>query len=264
MLKLHVHSAFARSGAVRPFSPSLAGLLPAGTMLDFDLTGIAHTAPRVLGAAASVGIAGNVGPLLARLGGALHAEGVNISRLQSLFSGETSVSIGPSGALTVLTRVRDEQATSAELANLEIPLAQLFPAPTTGSGQVPQFTDRSVDGVTAHQLSLGTGLRINYAVFNGLLVISTSLDGIGAVARRARALTDEPAYHAVSGGAPSQVTSLVFLDFSQLLDLGERTGLLRGARYKALAPDIERIRAAGLDSTRGEADSTAELTLEIK
>jgi hypothetical protein len=263
-VRLHVHSAFARAGASRPFTPSLSGLLPAGTMLDLDLTGIAGTAPRVLGAAASLGIAGNVGPLLARLGGALHAEGVNTGHLQSLFSGETAVSIGSGGALTVLTRTGNERATNAELANLEIPLSQLFPAPTTGSGQVPQFTSRQVDGITAHQLSLGTGLRINYAVFHGLLVISTSLNGIGAVAKHARSLTDEPTYRAVAGGAPSQVTSLVFLDFSQLLALGERTGLLRGARFQALAPDIERIGAAGLDSTRGEADSTAELTLEIK
>jgi hypothetical protein len=129
---------------------------------------------------------------------------------------------------------------------------------------VPQFTGRQVDGVTAHQLSLGTGLRINYAVFRGLLVISTSLSGIGDVVKRAASLTDEPAHRAVLGGAPSEVTSLVFLDFSQLLNLGERTGLLRGARIQALAPDISRIRAAGLDSTRGEADSTSELTLEIK
>jgi hypothetical protein len=263
-LRLRVHSAFARAETARSFSPSLGQLLPAGSMVDLDLSGVSGTAPRVLGAASSLGIAGNVGPLLARLGDALHAEGVNVSHLESLFSGETSVSIGPSGGLTVLTRVSNEHATNAELANLEIPLSQLFPAPATGSGQVPQFTAQQVDGITAHQLSLGTGLRINYAVFRGLLVISTSLNGIESVAKRARSLTDEPAYHAALGGAPSQVTSLVFLDFSQLLDLGERTGLLRGARFQALAPDIHRIRAAGLDSTRGEADSTAELTLEIK
>jgi hypothetical protein len=263
-LRVHVHSAFANAGASRAFSPSLGQLLPAGTMLAIDLTEIARAAPRVLDAAASVGIAGQVGPLLTRLGGALHAEGVNISHLESLFSGETSVAIGPTGALIVLTRVENERATSTELANLEIPLSQLFPAPATGSGQVPQFTDRRVDGVTAHQLSLGTGLRLNYAVFRGLLVISTSIDGIAAVAKHLRSLTDEPTYRAAIGNAPSQVTSLVFLDFSQLLDLAERTGLLRGARVHALRPDIGRIRAVGLDSTRGEADSTAELTLEIK
>jgi hypothetical protein len=62
---------------------------------------------------------------------------------------------------------------------------------------------------------------------------------------------------------PQEVTSLVFLDLSQLLTLAEQTGMLRGARYRALRPDIAHIRAAGLDSTRGEADSTAELTLQI-
>jgi hypothetical protein len=263
-LRLHVHSAFAHAGAAQSFSPSLHQLLPSGTMLELDLAGVTRTAPRVLGAVAALGIAGHVGPLLARLGGALRAEGVNVAHLESLFSGETSVSIGPGGALTVLTHIKNEQAASAELANLEIPLSQLFPAPATGSGQVPQFTARQIDGVTAHQLSLGTGLRLDYAVFNGLLVISTSLDGIGAVAKPAGSLTDEPGYRAALGDAPSQVTSLVFLDFSQLLTLGERTGLLRGARFQAIAPDIKRIRAAGLSSTRGEADSTAELTLEIK
>jgi hypothetical protein len=262
--RLRIHSAFARAGASRPFAPSLDRLLPAGTMLDLDLTGIAHSAPRVLGAAASLGIAGRVGPLLTRLGDALHAEGVDLGRVESLFSGETAVAIGPGSALTVLTRVKNERATSTELANLEIPLSQLFPAPASGSGQVPQFTDRKVDGVTAHQLSLGTGLRLNYTVFHGLLVISTSLAGIGAVADHSHSLAGEQAYRATAGDHSSQVTSLVFLDFSQLLDLAGRTGLLRGARLEALRPDIERIRAAGLDSTRGEVDSTAELTLEIK
>jgi hypothetical protein len=263
-LSLQVHSAFARAGAPRDFSPSLNQLLPAGTTLALDLTGAPSVAPRVLGAAAAIGIAGQVGPLLARLGGALAGEGVDVGRIESLFSGETSVALGPDGALIVLTRVKNQRSVSAEIANLEVPLSQLFPAPSAGSGQVPQFNDHPIDGVVAHQLSLGTGLQLDYALFRGVLVISTSLDGIGAVAKHARSLTDEPVYRSAVGGAPSQVTSLVFLDFSQLLDLANRTGLLRGARFRALAPDIGRIRAAGLDSTRGEADSTAELTLQIK
>jgi hypothetical protein len=62
---------------------------------------------------------------------------------------------------------------------------------------------------------------------------------------------------------PDPVTSLPFLDFNQLLSLGEQTGLTRGARYQALKPDLQKIRAVGLHSTRGEADSTAELFLKI-
>jgi hypothetical protein len=262
--RLYVHSALARSAAPREFSPSLERLLPAGTLLALDMAGARATAPRVLGAASWLGIGEQIGPLLRRLGGALAAEGVDVGRIESLFSGETAVAVAPDGALVVLTRVTDPQAVSAEVANLAVPLTQLFPAPSSGSGEIPQFADTSIDGITAHELSLGTGVRLDYALFHRLLVISTSLDAIGAVARQASSLTAQPGYRAALGGTPSHVTSLVFLDFSQLLNLAERTGLLRGARFGALAPDIRRIRAAGLDSTRGEADSTAELTLQIK
>jgi hypothetical protein len=59
------------------------------------------------------------------------------------------------------------------------------------------------------------------------------------------------------------VTSLVFLDFSQLLSLGEQTGLVHGPHVAALRPDLEKIRAIGLDSTSGESDTTSELFIDI-
>ncbi len=59
------------------------------------------------------------------------------------------------------------------------------------------------------------------------------------------------------------MTSLLFLDFSQLLSLGEQTGLTRSVRLTAVRPDLEKVRAVGLDSTSGEADTTAELFLQI-
>ena len=62
---------------------------------------------------------------------------------------------------------------------------------------------------------------------------------------------------------PQRVTSLLFLDFSQLLSLGEQTGLTGSARLTALRADLDKIRAVGFDSTSGEADSTAELFLQI-
>jgi hypothetical protein len=153
--------------------------------------------------------------------------------------------------------------TSAHLANVELPLSQLFPAPTSGSGQVPEFADHLINGVTAHQLSLAPGLQIDYAVFRGLVVISTSLNRIGAVAARARSLADQPSYSAALANRPQRVSSLVFLDLNQLLRLAEQTGLFHGSRYQLLRPDLERVRTVGLTSTRGEADSTAELFLQI-
>jgi hypothetical protein len=57
--------------------------------------------------------------------------------------------------------------------------------------------------------------------------------------------------------------SLVFAAFSQLLHLTERTGLVRGAAYQALRPDLNRIRAVGLQTAREQEESTAQITLDI-
>jgi hypothetical protein len=64
-------------------------------------------------------------------------------------------------------------------------------------------------------------------------------------------------------GRPSRVTSLLFLDSSQLLSLGEQTGLIGGAHFGVLRADLAKVRAVGLASTSGENDSTAELSLQI-
>jgi uncharacterized protein DUF3352 len=282
------------------FSPTLPSSIPAGATLMLDLTRLDQAAPRILGAAAAGGVGGGVLPLLRRLGAALQAEGVDVKRdILSIFHTETVVAIVPTGggssagasgagassgsapgagifgglasgtnangrpALVIVARAPNEQQTRAALAALELPLAQLFPPPSNGPGQAPVFNDRQVAGITARQLALAAGLELDYAVFDGKLVISTSLQGIAGVRRHARALVDDPAYRATLGNHPNRVTSLLFLDFNQLLSLGEQTGLIRGARYRALRPDLRMVRAIGLSSTNGEADSTAELSLQI-
>ena len=257
----------------RSFTPSLDSVLPQGTTLLVDVIGLARVAPRVLGAGAEGGIAGRVGPLLSRLGSALSAEGVDVRKLTSLFAGETAVAVAPAAtqhsgsghgpALVIVARTAHEDATRRLLAGLEVPLAQLFPPPSSGSGQVPEFNNVPVAGITAHQLSLAPGLQLDYAVFHGLVVVSTSLQAIGLVARHAHSLADDSHYQASIGGGPDQVTSLVFLDFSQLLGLAQQTGLTRSARIAALGPDLNKIKAIGLKSTRGDTDTTAQLTLEI-
>ncbi len=60
------------------------------------------------------------------------------------------------------------------------------------------------------------------------------------------------------------MTSLVFADFSQLLSLGEQTQLDAQRRLpQRSCADLRQIRAVGMDSTSGEADTTAELFLQI-
>jgi hypothetical protein len=252
-----------------PFVPTLERLIPAGSPFVLDLAGLDGAAPRILGAAAAAGIAGRVEPLLQRLGGALRAEGVNIPSLLSIFHGETAIAVAPAASLSrppslvIVTRTADPARTSAQLAGLEVPLAQLFPPPASGSGQEPLFGARTVAGITAQQLSLTPGLELDYAVTGGLVVISTSLDGIAAVVHHEHAIAQEHEFSSTMAGNPQRVTSLLFLDFSQLLSLGEQMGITRNATLTALQPDLQRIRAVGLSSKSGEDDSTAELTLQI-
>ena len=243
--------------------PTLASALPAGSSLLLDVRGLARAAPRILSASAAAGIAPRVGPLLQRLGTALTSERVDVPQVLALLSGETAVAVTPGGALVILARTAHPDQTRALLANLEAPLAQLFPPPSSGPGQAAEWNDVPLAGVDAHQLSIAPGVELDYAVFRGLVVVSTSLRAIGAIARHQHSLADSPSYQAALGGSPTKVTSLLFADFSQLLNLGERMGLTRSARLSALRPDLDKIQSVGLSSTRGEAGTTAELSLQI-
>ena len=165
----------------------------------------------------------------------------------------------------IVARTPNQSKTAAELASLEVPLAQLFKAAGTsfGSGKEALFNDRQVGGVTAHQLALANGFQLDYAVVNGLVVISTSLQGIAAVVQRTHALGSAPAFQSVLGARPPQVSSLVYLDIGQLLTLGEQTGLTSSASFSLLQGDADKVQAVGLTSTHAQDQSTSVLTVRI-
>ena len=83
--------------------------------------------------------------------------------------------------------------------------------------------------------------------------------GRGTLARWPMTPATEPAL----ANRPGQVSSLLFLDFSQLLSLGEQTGLTRGARVRGARPTCRRSAPSVSSSTSGESDTTAELLLQI-
>jgi hypothetical protein len=236
------------------------------TPLMLDVGDLTQAAPTVLGATAKLGLASGLGPLLGRLGAALSAEGVDIRRVASIFSTESAVIVNPSGgapAVTVVARTRSPESTRLELAALEAPLVQVFTPAASAAGQVPEWSDRPLGTVTARQFVFSPGLQLDYAVFDGLVVVSTSLNGIAEIARIGHSLAADAAYRRAFRDRPAHVTSLLFLDFSQLLSLAEQTGLVRGSRLGRLGPDLAQIKAIGASSTSGEADTTAELFLEI-
>jgi hypothetical protein len=271
-VRVQVHSALdptlshLSTPATAAFTPTLQNVMPIGSILMLDVTGLERVAPQVLNAGSAAGVAGGIGPLLSRLGGALSSEGVNVHDITSIFDGETAVAIVPhaqSPTLVIVAKTANETQARTVLAQLEIPLAQLFKPPTSGPGKVPEFNDRSVAGITDHQLALANGLELDYAVFRGLVVISTSLEGVTAVAQRAHALAQDPAFEFALGSRPKHVTSLVYLNFRQLLALGEQTGLTSSARYRKLRPDLEKISSIGLTSTRSKGQSSAQLSVRI-
>jgi Protein of unknown function (DUF3352) len=265
--EVQIHSAV-RSGASHPisFAPTLQSVLPAGSTLMLDVDGLDRAGPQLLRAFATAGVAANVAPLLARLGTALAGQGVTARKVvSSIFGGETAVALspGPTPSLLIVARTSHQAATKSELAGLEAPLAALFPAPAAGPGEIPGLADQQVGGVTVHELGLGPGLQIDYAVSGGLVVVSTSVRAIDQVVSRSRALADDNAYKTVLASQPGQLSSVLFADFSQLLSLGEQTGLTSGARMRELLSDLSKIRAIGLSSTSGESDTTTELHVEI-
>ncbi len=264
-----LHSVMSAGSTRSPasFTPTLQTVLPAGSTLMLDVRGLDRVAPELLKAGALAGIGANVGPLLGRLGAALTAQGVNVHSVLSVFDGETAVALspGPSPALLIVSRVRNQSAAQGELASLEGPLTSLFsPASGSDAGQVPELADTQVGGATVHEIQLGPGLAVDYGVFDGLAVVSTSLHAIDGVVQRSHALSDEAAYQAVVPAGSGQVSSLLFGDFTSLLSLGAQTGLTSGARTRELLPDLSKIRAIGLSSASGENDTTTELTFEIR
>ena len=81
--------------ATSAFTPTLQNVMPAGAIMMLDVTGLERVAPHVLNAGASAGVAGGLGPLLSRLGGALRSEGINVSDIVSIFNHETALAIVP-------------------------------------------------------------------------------------------------------------------------------------------------------------------------
>ena len=156
-----------------------------------------------------------------------------------------------------MAKTDDEQRTRAALRALQGPLERAL---TIKGAPAPKFVRKQ----DAFQLQLAKGLEFDYAVFDGKLVVSTQLAGIAAVRKSGDKLPGTDPWKDVLGGKTDEpVTSLVFLDFSQLLRLGEQTGLNDSRAYLAVKQDLQKVRAIGARSQSGKDQSTAEITLSI-
>ena len=250
----------------KEFEPDLVGSVPKDAMAYLGLTRLDQAGQRLLAAGLAGGGAGRqLTTLLDRAQRDLSRRaGVDLEKdVLPLLQGEVALWLAPSVPAPILTLIAstdDEQRTREAFARLQTPIARLLAAP--GGGPV-SWQERDVDGVKAFQLRLGVGIELDYAVFDGKLVVSTSLSGVRAVKQRKGSLADNESFDATLGGHPKKVTSLVFLDFSQLLALGERTGLSDSRSYLAVREDLRKVKAVGAAATGGASESTTELFIEI-
>lgn len=249
------------------FSPRLQRVIPAGAGLMLEVDNLARALPQVLTAGSATGVGAGIGPLLSRLGTALSQAGVDVNGLVSQFTGESAVAIlgsGRSSGLVIVSAPADPARARAALGQFQRAMARLVPASGGRAAARSVFRTERVDGLTVHAFQLTPTLALDYAIVRGKIVVATSPQGIAQVARTRRSLATDPSFTAALAGRPAAVTSLGYADLSRLVG-SDAPALSAGSSTLArLLPDLQRIGAVGIASTRGRGESTTVVTIQVK
>jgi Protein of unknown function (DUF3352) len=269
-LKLHVHSALdpaiqKRSPTpFKQFEPKLVEEVPADALGYLGASGINGALQRLVVSSVGGG-ASDVNALLGRLRSELQKEtGGGLERdLLRLFENEVALVIQsqtPAPVLSLMTRTADEAGTRRTLDRLRGPLARLL---RPEGEQELRWDPVDLEGADAWTLKLPNGAAITYAVSDGRLILSTTPDGVRRIVDAEDTLDGTDRFEDVLADRPDRVGTLGFLDFSQLLELGEQTGLNDSRAYLRVRDDLRKITAVGVSSSSAEGESTAEILVSI-
>jgi uncharacterized protein DUF3352 len=272
--KLHlvVHSALnadeqkRTQAPLKQFEPGLLDDVPKGALAYLGASGINGALQRlVVSAVGGTGRGGEVTQLLARLAAQLDKEtgGGLQDDLLKLFEGEVALVIEksvPAPIFSIVTKTNDEGGTRRTLDKLRDPLARLL---RPKGEDALRWDPQDIKGADAWTLSLPNGSKVTYAVGDGRLILSTNPDGVRHILEGDDSLKDSDAFEDVLGDRPGEVGTLGFLDFSQLLELGEQTGLNDSRSYLAARDDLHKVRTIGVSSSGDEGESTAEILVSI-
>lgn len=245
-----------RRGTFKPFVPTLQSQAPKGVLAYLGVSGLSTALNRVL-AAAGPSTAG-LGSLLQRAGRQLDKQsgGRLTKQVLDVLKGEVGLTLTPAVPAPILTITAHARPDTAKtLAQLETPIAGLL-------GKNARFQAANVAGNPTRVLKAGP-ISLAYAVIDGRLLISTATAGIAAAAGGGGHLDQQDTFRAVAGDTPRRVTSILFLDFTALLRLGEQTGLGDSRAYQAVRDDLQKVRAVGAWSSGSGDESTAEINLSI-
>jgi hypothetical protein len=232
---LSAHGSEARLSVHSQLDPKLADGQGAGSGFKPFKPTLAGDVPA--DAMAYLGVS-NLAPALQRL---LAAAGSSSAALKPLvgqlsapllkvFPGEAAIiltSRTPAPVLTILARTKDEGEARKALAGLPAAVRKSFAT----------------------------------AVWDGKVAVSTDPSGIAKVKAGGDHLGDTANFKKAVGNHPESVSSLLFLDFSRLLTLGEATGLSDSSAYRAAKGDLQKVRAIGAATSGSDSESTAEISL---
>ncbi|MBX5440997.1 MAG: DUF3352 domain-containing protein [Solirubrobacteraceae bacterium] len=237
--------------AAREFTPSLLDAVPKGAMAYYGTRGLDQNLMRLLASAGTEAL----DELLADARAALGDDGAAAVRADvlELLSRESALALlpgVPAPTLLVIARAEDPAATRAALARLTETLERVL----EGARVIRE------DDVT--RIVTG-GAELDLAVVDDRLVVATSMRGIAAARDPDGGIGEAEAFRATVGDADAPVTSLVFLDFNQLLTLAEQTGLDDSRAYREVKADLHRLAAVGVRSTGAGEDPTSEIRFQI-
>jgi Protein of unknown function (DUF3352) len=247
------------------FEPGLLDAVPRDALGYLGASGIDGALQRLVVSAIGGNREGEVNELLGRLRSELEKEtGGGLQRdLLALFEGEVALVIQPATPapiFSIVTATEDDGGTRRTLDRLRAPLARLLRP--EGEPEL-QWDPVDLEGTDAWTLRLPNGASVTYAVADGKLILSTTPDGVSRIVDADESIEDADAFDDVLGDRPDRVGTLGFLDFSQLLELGEQTGLNDSRAYLAARDDLRQIRAIGVSSSSSEGESTAEILVSI-
>lgn len=127
----------------------------------------------------------------------------------------------------------DEERASQALARLQRPVLRALG--TAGGARVLRFEESEVDGVAVRSVQVSPTVNLSYAVFDGMLVLSTDPAGIARVRADGDSLADSDAYERATGDLPDRVSALVFVNLDELFGQVTRTDLVEDPFFANLS-----------------------------
>lgn len=220
------------------FSPSLTDNVPADAIAYAGFTDLAGTITTILEqakSAQSTETADQFDALAAQLPQLL---GVSVDDLSALGSGEHAVVVTsgtPNPGAAVLLKVADGSRAGTTLDALRVGIPRLLKTFSPDTVLPAWKPVPLAAGVKGWRLPLSPEASAVYGVDGDLAIIGSSVPAVTAVQRPVSPLSDSAAFTTATDGMPDEVTSLFWLNISQVIDAAGKLGALDDAPAETLA-----------------------------